>query len=281
MRPSRTIIRSTVVLALLGMLGALAPAASAQSIWLDRADPKSLHVELAKPLFDGPSDGFFTFTGYFSTRLRLGEKLSFVGELPVSTVSLKSSSPLVADESSTTIGNPYLGIESHPEGGSGGWFELGVRVPLASDEELATFTGIVTDNDRWEAFFPSTFVLRAAGHWRDDPRQGGVGADFRVAPALWVSSDFADDVEIFNTYGAQILFHSEDARAGLGLSGRWLMTDSGDFGENSTHQFDAAVDFLHGRVRPGATLRIPLDDDSFVTSGLDAIVGVTLNIALD
>jgi hypothetical protein len=263
------------------MLGVLAPAACAQSIWLDRTEPKSVHLELAKPMFDGPGDGFFTLTGYFATRLRLGERMSFVGELPVATVSLESSSPFFDDEWCTTIGNPYFGIESHPAGGTGGWFELGVRVPLVSDEEEATFTGLITDNDRWEAFFPDAFVLRTAGHWRDDPRQGGVGADFRVAPSLWVSDDFADDVEIFTTYGVQILFHSEEARAGIGLGGRWLTTEDGDFGDNSTHQFDAAVDFLPGKVRPGATLRIPLDEDNFFTGGLDAVVGVSLNIVLD
>lgn len=259
----------------------LAPAARAQSLWLDRTEPRTVHVELAKPLFEGDRDGFLTFSGYLSTRLPLGERLSFVGELPVATFSFDSSSPFLDDESSTTFGNPYFGIDSHPGAGTGGWFELGARVPLARDNEIATLSGLATDVDRWEAFFPDVFVLRAAGHWRADPRSGRVGADFRAAPALWIPTGESGDIELFTTYGAQILFHDEAARAGFGLGGRFLLTQGNDIGVSTTHQFEAAVDFLRGRVRPGMTFRIPLEDDGFLSQPVDAVVAVTLNFVLD
>ncbi|MEO6462134.1 MAG: hypothetical protein ABIP29_03580, partial [Candidatus Eisenbacteria bacterium] len=263
---------------LLAALLSLAPAARAQSIWLDRTEPRTVHVELAKPLFEGNGDGFLTFSGYFSTRLPLGERLSFVGELPVATFRADSSSPFF---DSTTRGNPYLGIESHPGTATGGWFELGVRAPLASDSEIATLSGLATDVDRWEAFIPDALVLRAAGHWRADPRNGRIGADFRAAPALWFPTGESGDIELFTTYGAQILFHDETARAGFGLGGRWLLTEGNDIGVSTTHQFEAAVDFLRGPVRPGMTLRIPLEDDGFFSRPVDAVVGVTLNLVLD
>lgn len=280
-RSSHPPVRLVAVVALLMALGGLAPAARAQSIWLDRTEPKAVHLEIAKPLFGGaPGVGFFTVAGFFSTRLPLGERLSFVGELPLATFSFDSPSLFVDDETSTTIGNPYLGIQTRAGGETGGWLEFGVRVPLASDDESATISGGAADIDRWEAFLPNTFVVRAAGHWRDDPRRDGVGADFRVAPTLWISDDFADDVELFSTYGVQVLFHNEEARAGFGLTGRWLLTDDSAVALNSTHQFEAAIDFLRGDVRPGMTLRIPLDDDGFFGSSVDAVFGLTLNFVL-
>ena len=91
------------------------------------------------------------------------------------------------------------------------------------------------------------FVARFAGHWRSDI-VGKAGVDVRVAPAMWVSDDFADDVELMTTYGAQVLYHGTSARVGAGLSGRVIVTGDGDFGEKSTHQFEAAGDFLaHNR----------------------------------
>ena len=277
---------------LLGLDG-LASAARAQSIWLDRAVPNSLQVELAKPMFHGPDDGFFTFSGYLTTRLSLGNKLSFVGELPMATFTLDSSSPLLADESSTTMGNPYLGIESHPkagepwrgEGPTGTWFELGARVPLASDEEFATISGIATDVNRWEAFVPDAFVVHAAGHWHgestpDEEAPLGFGADVRVAPALWISDDFGDDVELFTKYGVQVLFLMEGGYLGLGTSGEWLMTQEGRFDTNSAHQFELALGARAKGVQFGFTLRSPMDDSDPFTYSLDRVVGLSVGVAL-
>jgi hypothetical protein len=284
--------RVAMFVLLLG-LGALPHAAQAQSIWLDRAVPNSLQVELAKPMFHGPADGFFTFGGYLTTRLSLGNKLSFVGELPVATFALDSSSPLLEDESSTTMGNLYLGIESHPkpgeewrgEGPTGTWFELGARVPLASDEEFATNAGIASDVNRWEAFAPDAFVVRAAGHWHgesppDEEAPLGFGADVRVAPALWILDDFGDDVELFTNYGVQLLFLVEGGSLGLGTSGEWLISREGRFDTNSAHQFELALGANAGGVQLGLTLRTPMDDSSPLTDSLDRVVGLSVAVAL-
>src|SRR5687768_13330965 len=210
--------------------------------------------------------------------LPIGDDLAFVGELPVATMSVDEGF-LFGNETSTMIGNPYLGFETR-EVGDGGWFELGLRPPLASEEEFAFLAGMAADVDRWEAFLPNAFFVRAAAHWRDDPREDGIGADLRVAPAVWIPED--GDTELFATYGAQVLFHSPQARGGVGLGGRWLVTEvEGDFGERSTHQLDLAADFLRGGVRPGLIVRIPLDDDGVFLGTADSVIGVTLNFVLD
>ena len=76
-----------------------------------------------------------------------------------------------------------------------------------------------------------------------------------------------------------MLDHGASARAGAGITGRWLATaDDADDELESTHQFEAAADFLAGRVRPGVTLRVPLDDDLLET---DLVLGLTLGVRLD
>ena len=269
-------MRTSLVLALLAACTGFVPAASAQSAWLDREVPKSIHLELAKPQLSGIDDGFFTFAGFLTARLPAGEKLAFVGELPMATVSVDEG--IFGEESSTVIGNVYLGIETrHPEGG---WFELGVRPPTAGEEPAALF-GVITDADRWEAFFPNAVYIRAAGHWRNPPRDGGVGVDLHVAPVVWIPEE-GGDTEMFMTYGAQALLASPTARGGVGLSGRWLATeDDGDFGQRSTHQLTAAFDFLRGDVRPGVTLRVPLDEDGLFFGTADSVIGLTVNFVLD
>lgn len=274
MRPlPRVLVLATAVVV------AAATPASAQSIWLDRTVPKTLHLEIAKPLIDGDVDGFFTFTPYVSTRLPLSSSLSFVGELPAATFEVEG---FFDDETSTTIGNPYLGIESHVNDGSGPWFEIGARLPLASDEEVAVLTGIATDLDRWEAFLPENFFIRGAAHVRRHPEAGSVGFDFRLAPTLWIPEGDDDaDVELFTTYGAQLLFRARDVRGGVGLTGRWFTTADEDVEDEVDHQLEAAFDFLAGSVRPGLTLRVPLDDDSILLDDLsDGTIGLTLNFLL-
>lgn len=257
---------------------ALAPVAAAQSLWLDRAHPKTIHLELAKPLFDG-DEGFFSFAGFLSARLPAGDRLAFVGELPMATLSVDQG--ILGDESSTMIGNPYLGIETRPADGHGGRFELGLRPPLASEDEFAFLAGLAADLQRWEAFVPDAFFVRAAGHWRSAMRDGAPGVDLGIAPVVWIPEDDGD-TELFVTYSAQVLVASPQVRGGGGLSGRWFATaEDADFGEASTHEFGVALDFLRGSVRPGLVLRVPLEDQGIFFGTPDAVIGVTLNFVLD
>jgi hypothetical protein len=273
-RPSvRRLVRCAAALA---ALAAFAPAAQAQSAWLDRSVPKSIHLELAKPGVEGLDEGFLTFAAFLTARLPLNDGLTFIGELPMATISSDDG-----DESSTTIGNPYVGIESRLAAESGTWFEFGARPPISSDDEFAWLIGALADADRWEAYFPNAIFIRGAGHWRSAPRDGRIGVDVRVAPTVWIPEEDGDS-ELFATYGVQALLTSPTARGGAGLTGRWLVTeDDGGFGERSTHQLDVAFDFLRGNVRPGVTLRVPLDDDGLFFGASESVIGLTLNFVLD
>jgi len=275
----RAALAATLTLA---TLAALAPGAAAQSIWLDRVSPKTLHLEIAKPLYEDAEDvDFMTANWSLSGRFPIGATLHIVGELPYARIGFDSD---FADESSTTIGNLYAGIETHVAEGNGAWFEAGVRVPTASEADendegnAATFTGTFVDVDRWEAYGLSSdaFILHTAVHGRTDP-VGKIGVDVRLAPNLWFGGDLDDDAELFLVFGAQVLYHGTSVRAGAGITGRTWVTE--DEGGTSAHQVEAAVDVLSGRVRPGMTLRVPINEYDFIEK--DAVIGLTLNVLLD
>lgn len=250
------------------LIAALAPAAGAQSAWLDRTQPTVLRLELARPSFEDERTDFPTFAGFLAARLPLGRGTSFVAELAMAHVT---------PEPNATLGNPYLGIDTHPQDGSGGWMEAGLRLPVAIYDAEATDTGLGADLDRWEAFAPDAITVRVAAHWSRQP-QDGPGFDLRFAPALWIPDAFEGEPEVFVVYGGQVRLRSEVTRVGFGLAGRWLLSGDGGFDDSAIHEIEAAANFMRGALRPGITLRFPLDDGrSLLGESLDSVVGVTLD----
>jgi hypothetical protein len=251
------------------LIVALAPAAFAQSPWLDRTHPTVLRLELARPSFEDERSDFPTFAGFLAARLPLGKKgTSFVAELAMAHD---------ASGSNVTMGNPYLGIDTHRRDGSGGWMEAGLRLPLAIYDGQVTETGMGADLDRWEAFAPEAITFRVAAHWSREP-QAGTGFDLRFAPSLWIPEAFEGEPEVFVVYGGQVRTRSEGARTGVGLAGRWLLSGDGGFDDSAVHEVEAAANFLGGPLRPGVTLRLPLDDGrSLLGESLNLVIGVTLD----
>ena len=254
------------------LLAGLAPAAGAQSIWLDRVSPRNLHLEVAKPIYDDDGEDFLTTNWWLSGRFPLGAKVHLVGEVPYARYAEDGGS-----FESSSIGNLYVGVETNPvSGGSGAWFEGGLRLPTVDSNELASIPATFVDTDRWEAFTlgAEAWNLHTAAHWRSDI-VGHVGVDVRAAPNVWFGGDL-EDVDLLLVYGAQVLYHGTGARAGIGLTGRWLATFETD--DDTSHQVEAAADFFSGSVRPGFTARLPLDED--LGDIQQAVIGVSLTVAL-
>jgi hypothetical protein len=286
-QPLQSVPAALAAMLTLVTLAALAPAAVAQSIWLDRVSPKTMHLEIAKPLYDlgDVETDFLTANWSLTGRFPIGTALHIVGELPYAHIALDDG---FEESSNSTVGNLYAGIETHPAGGTGAWLEAGVRVPTASEPDdsfsddddagLATAAGTFVDVDRWEAYGLATdaFIFHTAVHGRTDP-VGKIGVDVRLAPNLWFGGDLADGTELFLVFGAQVLYHGTSVRAGAGITGRTLVTEDG--GGPPAHQVEAAVDVLSGRVRPGMTLRVPINEDNFFEK--DAVIGLSLNVLLD
>jgi hypothetical protein len=206
-----------------------------------------------------------TTTWLLTGRFRANRDLAVVAGAPMATFQLGS-------ESETTIGNPYLGLEfgRANDGFSG---EVGAHAPLASEESdvTASLSGVFSDVDRWESFWPALIPIVATANYRR-VYPSGVLLRGRLGPSLWIP-EHDGDVEMFALYGLWTGYEGPNVRVAGGWSGRVLITDQGVFGEdNLYHQLSLIGDFGPWQVRPGVSVRIPLNND------LDNIVGPSFGI---
>lgn len=248
----------------------------AQSAWLDRDHRSSVLVETYFPTFDGSDSHFPTWVWFAATRLPIGQTTWFVGELPYASGEFGTTTTMRQG----SIGNPYLGIEVAPRA-RGVRAELGVRIPLASTTKAIPFVmGLYTDVGRSEAFVPDQVTARVGLHYHHPGDAiSRVAYDVRLVPAMWIKTGDAAlaESEFFLGYGGTVQYVGDEVRVGGGLTGQWNVTSEfGGFGANSVHQMDLAADFLHGSVRPGVQLKVPLDHD--LSDFTNATLGVSLTV---
>jgi hypothetical protein len=260
------------LLALTLACAALVPGtSSAQSPWLDRGHDHTILLEGQKPIYPFDGESFFTTTWFLDARVGLAPRVHLVCELPWAHFARRSLSE-------SQLGNPYLGFE-YGSGGRGASGELGFHLPAVSGdaESAPVLSGIFSDVDRWEAFWPDLIGVSGAVDYRY-VAPSGVTLRGRLGPSLWIPSQGAGDAELFAIYGGWVGFDGRLARIEAGWSGRVFLTGEGVFSEeNLNHQLAASADFGSGRVRPGLHARLPLGD---LSNTVDAVVGVRLGVRL-
>jgi len=183
------------------------------------------------------------------------------------------------DRSQSTIANPYIGLEffSRRQKAS---FELGVRLPVADEGKgLATQAGILSDYDRFDAFFPNILTINGLVNV-NSASPSGFAFRLRGGPNFWIITDsdnLGDDVELLFKYSGEFGYDTEQFGLSAGLSGLLIATESDlDLGERTSHQFIAAATVGLGNVRPGIQIRLPLDEDT----GVDYVLGANVAIRL-
>jgi hypothetical protein len=262
-------------LLLAACLACVAVPASAQSVWLDREHRPSVQTEVLFPSFDDGDTEFPTWTWFVAGRFPVARTSAIVIEAPYAHGDLGEGD--IASDGS--IGNPYIGYEYRPHP-SGLLLEAGARMPLMEEELIPFVVGYFSDVDRQDAFVPNQLTLRLGLHYHHAPGSDSrVSYDLRFVPLAWIKTGdtFLDENEFFLGYGGIVRYEGDDVRVGGGLAGRWNATNDGaDFGEASFHQLDLEADFLHGAVRPGVQLKLPLDDN--LTSVVDVTWGLSLTI---
>lgn len=261
------------VLCALGCVASFIPrAADAQSIWVNREAGGGFALEYLHPALKSDPD-FSLFTGIyvFSVRAPMSKGMQFVGEVPLVNVSEKS---VLGDQSSNGVGNVYLGVAVN-DPGSGTSFEVGVHAPLA-DANGALFLGALSDWDRFELYSPNLLTIGA----RADQRSGGSDGAFtriRVGPSLHIpTGDFGGDNEISLGYGVIGGFENAATDVALGVTGRWMISGDGSFGETSVNQLTVALSHRFGAIRGGAQLRVPISSD--LEDLIKHVIGLNLTI---
>jgi hypothetical protein len=235
--------------------------AFAESIWLPQpTQGDELRLEAVLPNLKDADFTTFSLAWFLSGTFQAKETLAFSVDVPFAHVANPEGS-----ESSSAIGNPYLGLRlgSHDTAVMG---ELGVRLPFAPDNEEAALFGYLIDQvDRTEAFLPEVASATVGVNYRYRSAEG-FGVRLRLAPVLWFDSGttLADDFEAWIRYSAQGFYQAGPATFGGGITGRYWASsnDSGDnFGQRSIHEFDLFVNLDYGRLRPSLRIRVPLDED--------------------
>lgn len=162
-------------------------------------------------------------------------------------------------------GNPYIGIEIASRENL--WFQLGVNLPLASEDDAST-RPILADPMRIEYFAPDFLTLSArvqSGYVEHNSKVlwmlgllYGIYTEDKVGNLSYLSQ-VEKDSEALVEYGLEAETNSERLRLWMSLHGRFAMTEKGDTDDRSTHQFIAGITLTPYWIRPGFHLTVPLD----------------------
>lgn len=244
---------------------------SGQSTWTMRETRSSIEIEVFRPDFVEELDfGFATSAGFLSGRLPVSEAFSIAADLPFSRAGWDG---LTGSESSSLVGNPYVGLEwaTSPELTT----EVGVRIPVGELDDLddlpAILVGTAGELGRMEAFVPRTLGVYATADYRR-PLNEAFSLRLRGGPAFIGGDSGSDDLLL--GYSGQLWYGRDRARVGAGLAGRANVTTDDEDVDRTLHQIGLSGDYRIGHVRPGLQIRIPLDET--VRDASTYTVGITL-----
>jgi hypothetical protein len=233
-------------------------------------------LQVLKPDFDGPDNtSFLTSMAVVSLRLPVGPRVHFVAEVPLAHYG--EDLPFAGGLSKNAFGNPYAGLEVRSPANRV-FGELGLRLPAAPDNQ-ASAVGAFTDLDRMDAFIEDIVPVTALLNYRYRGPTGLV-ARVRAGPSVWIDvGDGRSESELFLGYSGQLGYEGPMVSVSGGFSGLMIVTEEDlDVGERTLHQIGLALTGGGGRIRPGAQIRLPLDED--LNDLLDVVFGVSLTVAL-
>ena len=260
----------------LAMIAATAPLSS-QTISLTRPGRYSIALEAARPqlTFDDESVGAASAALFLSGHAALGSRANLIVELPFAHAKVDG----LLSESSSTVGNPYVGLQLVRDRVR---FDVGGRLPLVDEGEFATLIGVAAELERMEAFLPDVASLSASIRMETGSEKGMHVAVFAGPSLLMFTGDdiLNDGNELLLTYGIEPAYRGASVRAGARLLGRYVATgDDGTFADRSIHQLGLFADFGAGRVRPGVHLRFPIDED--MREDVPWILGLNVQFVLN
>jgi hypothetical protein len=275
----RTLRRPEALVVLL--LLALTPASQAQSLWSTPYVPDQIALEVLQPtLQSAPSEDISVLTSASTLwgSYLVTDRVTVVAGMPIAHYQSTQVDEPPTDVTETQIGNPYVGV-----GVSSTrvplLVELGVRLPLASDASLATRAGQATDLAHREAFAPDQFAAQIIANTRWDWTRR-FGFRFRGGPLLTTpTQDAPGTTEAYARYGVQAWKEGDRLVAGVGLTGRALLSErGGSFTDRTTHQATGTLIWNLPAVQPGLLIRLPINEPN--GAGVDVVVGLTLSVTL-
>lgn len=246
----------SVFVAVLG----LGSSVEAQTYHLPASPEKGFTLEASHADLESVDQSLPSTLWFLSGRLPLGQGFSAVADVPFAYSRVRF--PGGAKESNSVLGNPFVGAEYAVQS----WrFEAGLRLPLNTidDESFADALGVLGDFQRGEAFMNDVVPVSGSVAYEYGLPRGATLRGRAGLVGLFSTADdsLAVDNEALLDYGVLGTYPLGRARLGLGFYGRWAATeDEGDFNDNSIHHLALSGDFGFRRVRPGISVRIPIDE---------------------
>ena len=250
---------------------------SAQPLWVNQGQKPVFSFEFVKPNLDGTDNTTSISSAvFFTLRWPWTEKIIFVGELALAHAELDFED--FDSDADNKLGNPYLGLEFFREPSSSVYVELGIRAPVVSSSNFATFIGFFADVDRFEAFRPDVLPLLAVINLRQKfPTDFFIRLRAGTSIELDTGND-NDESELYIIFAGLGGYEHERLRLEVGLTGRLIVTEDGNIGERTFLQMGANASYAFGVFRPGIHFRLPLDDD--LKEVIDYVVGFNLEFQL-
>jgi hypothetical protein len=235
--------------------------------------PTTFSFEMLHPTFDDDRSSVTSGAYFLGLARQLSPQVSLALELPFARMSRDEDGRATG---SSTIGNPYVGIAI--TNNANARVDVGVRIPLAADDEIASFYGALADQNRLEAFMPKLIAYRVSGALttRAAPVRGTVS----FGPTVFYATDseVGDRWEVLLDYGGRVTASAGALQLSTGVEGRYGVTTDGGFAERSENQAVLTASYAFGVVRPGVQVRLPLDDET--RAYMNGSFGVLLLVGL-
>jgi hypothetical protein len=250
---------------------AMVPVAAGAQTLDARPERPTYQMDIMHPSYDGYDTKIFSGAYLMSGRIPVGSSNAINFEVPFSYLS--ESNELVEDNTSSSIGNPLIGMTMGGEGDRE--IEFGMRMSLADDTEFSNLYATFADLSRWEAFVPSLWTLYGQVRWQRTTN--GLIWEVNAGPNLWLPED-GGDTEMWATYGAGVGYAGPAYRLAVRSKGRmWLTQEGLNFDERTSHQVGLFADFGRSNWRPGMQLLLPVDRNS----DNESTWGVSLKYTMD
>ena len=244
----------------------LAVLALSQMPWTSHLPQRGFAIDFLRPSIDQAETSTTSAAAYLSGRFPTGGAFSLHVELPYAHLGASGIT-------SSTFGNPYVGVEA-AEGRLS--YELGFRPALTSDNESAAAIGIFSDITRFEAFTPHLATLSGRITYRNQT-PAGMTVEAGGGPSVWIATDGGDEELILHHY-ASLGYRGTKVWTAIGLGGLLSLTsDGGGFSERTIYQIGASVGLTSGSVRPALHAIVPLDE---VTDAVNYVFGLGVAVAI-
>lgn len=261
----QAVTRYAIALAALATVALCTGELHAQAPWVDRNTGRGVEFSFARPGIEGSEQALLSgaarFAGTFPIR---GNTLVHV-ELPVARAGFEG-------ESNTMVGAPYIGlVGGAPQ--KDVRYQIGVRLAMrASDGDLASIIGALTDYEHYEAYLTDLIGIRTSMQF-GRVSESGLLAQVRLGGTLLIpTGGDGFDREAFVDYGARV--GTETARGFLiaDVSGRMLASASNlSFRERTVHFVGLSGGVAVGQVTPAVEVRFPINEEF---NDMDMIVRV-------